>query len=158
MKRVATLLAVLLVVPLFGGSASAAEKAIRRYRVETSDGQVLRFRTVRDEGQRRLDGVFFGPRWLGAAEDFLLTCDDGTTEPIGTSGFSEWPWYFEGRTVTVDESYEDPAMRVALHIVGTLGPNAGSGTLRYTEEFLKGETARVCTTGDLTWTAERRFT
>ena len=154
MKRVAALLTVLLVVPSFVGSASAAEEGIRRYRAEASDGQVLRFRTVLDDGQRRLDAVFFGPSRLSDPEAFRLTCDDGTTEPHGGAGFSEWPWYFEGRTVIVEEWREGDSW--ALHIEGTFGPDAASGTFRYTEVVLnEDETARLCTTGDLTWTAER---
>ncbi len=147
MKRIAIVLAVLLVVPLVAGSASAAEKGLRRYRAETSDGQFLRFRTVRDEGGRRLDGAFF-------EDGFQLACDDGTTQPWGGAGFSQWPWYFEGQTVTVDEWYE--LATSALHIEGTFGPASASGTFRYTTVFLTDdETARLCTTGDLTWTAER---
>jgi hypothetical protein len=146
-KRVAIVLAVLLVVPLLAGSASAAEKGLRRYRAETSDGQFLRFRTVRDEGGRRLDGVFF-------EDGFQLSCDDGTTQPWGGAGFSQWPWYLEDGTVTVDEWTELGTW--ALHIQGTFRPALASGTFRYTEVFLnEDEAARRCSTGDLTWTAER---
>lgn len=152
MKRIATVLVVLLVVPWLGGSASGAETGIRRYRAEASDGTFLRFRTVLDEGRRRLDGVFFGATRATAA--LVLTCDDGTTQPSTTVGWSQWPWYFEGRTVTVDEWAEGDTS--ALHLEGTFGPASGSGSIRYTEVFLNEDhTARLCTTGDLTWTAER---
>ena len=65
MKRIAIVLVTLLSVASWGGSASAAEKGIRRYRAEASDGQLLRFRTVLDDGRRRLDAVFFGDRVSG---------------------------------------------------------------------------------------------
>ena len=158
MRRVAILLTVLhVVVPLFAGSASAAEKGIRRYRAEASDGQVLRFRTVRDGDERRLDAVFFGEGTRAAGPEgpvFELTCDDGTTKQFGGAGFAEWPWYFEGRTVTVEEWSRGDNW--ALHIEGMFGASSGSGTLQYSEVSLNEDhTARLCTTGDLTWTAER---
>ena len=152
MKRVAVVLLVLVVVPLFGGSASAAETGIRRYRAEASDGRFLRFRTVLDDGRRRLDGVFFGAE--RSSENAVLACDDGTTQVSDTQGWSEWPWYFEGRTVTVEEWHRGD--NSALHIEGTFGPSSASGTFRYTEVTLNEDhTARFCSTGDLTWTAER---
>ena len=149
-KRIAIVLAGLLVIPLLADSASAAEKAFRRYRATTSDGQTLRFRTVRDEEGRRLDYVFFG-------EGFQLPCDDGTTEPWSGAGYSHWPWFFEGQTVTVDEWYPGQGSD-ALHIEGTFGPDTASGTFRYTAVFLhEDETPRLCSTGDLTWTAQRIY-
>ncbi len=150
MKRIAIVLAGLLVIPLLAGPASAADKASRHYRAETSDGQTLRFGTVRDEdGRRRLNSVFFG-------EGFQLPCDDGTTLPYNGAGFSVWPWYFEGRTVTVEEWQEQS--NFALHLVGTFRPATASGTFRYTVVFLnEDETARRCSTGDLTWTAKRLY-
>jgi hypothetical protein len=145
-KRIAIVLVALLIVPLLAGSASAGEKGIRRYRAETSDGQVLHFRTVRDEGRRRLDGAFFG-------DGFQLTCDDGTTEPYGGAGFSEWPWFLEDQAVTVDEGF----ITWRLHMTGTFLPASATGTFRYNEVFINDDvtSARLCTTGDLTWTAER---
>ncbi len=153
MKRVAVVLTVfLVVVPLFVSSASAGEKGIRRYRAEASDGRLLRFRTVLDDGRRRLDGVFLTES--RDAENAVLTCDDGTTKVSSTQGWSQWPWYFEGRTVTVEEW--DRGDNTALHIEGTFGPSSASGTFRYTELTLNEDhTARLCTTGILTWTAER---
>ncbi len=146
MKRIAIVLAVLLVVPFMAGSASAAEKGIRRYVAQTSEGQVLRFRTARDEGVRRLSTVFFG-------EGFELACDDGTS---ASWGGARWRFFagnrFEGRSVTLDVRFDT----FAFHIQGTFGPARASGTFRYTAVFLnKDETTRVCTTGDPTWTAER---
>jgi hypothetical protein len=155
MKRVAIVLVTLLVVPLFAGSAAAAEKGIRRYLAETSDGQFLRFRTVREADGRRLDGVFFGDSRDTGADGFHLTCDDGTTEPWGGAGFSEWPWFFEGRTVTVELTPEGLGTD-ALHMQGTFRPDSASGTFRYTQVFLnEDETVRLCSTGELTWTADR---
>jgi hypothetical protein len=151
MKRVAILLAALLVMPLVAGPASAAEKGIRRYLAETSDGQVLRFRTVREDTGRRLDSLFFGEDVSSGVE---LSCDDGTTRLSGTTGFSEWPWYFEGQTVTVAE-YERNSM--ALHFAGTFRRDSAEGTFRYNEVFINRDvtSAVLCTTSDLTWTAER---
>ena len=138
MKRIAIVLAGLLVIPLLARRASAAEKASRRYRAETSDADVPRFGTVRDEdGRRRLNSVFFPP---AAVEGFQLPCDDGTTLPYSGAGFSGWPWTFEGRTVTVDEWHDQD--NFALHLVGTFRPATASGTFRYTVVFLdEDETA-----------------
>jgi hypothetical protein len=150
MKRIAILLTALLVSPSLATSASAAERGIRRYRGETTEARVLRLRTVRDEGQRRLDAVFFGPSRF-EAEELRLTCDDGTTASSRTSGFSEWPWYFEGRTVIVDERGNVPATW-RLHMQGTFGRDTASGTFQYTTVLRDN---RLCTTGELTWAAER---
>ena len=57
MKRIAIVLAGLLVISLLAGPASAAVKGVRFYRAETSDGQTLQFRVVRDERGRRLGHV-----------------------------------------------------------------------------------------------------
>ena len=147
MKRVVIVLASLLAVSLSAGSASAAEKGIRWYRAETDDGQFLAFRTVREDTGRRLDGLFF-------TRGFELSCDDGTTRPM-QGGFTEWPWYFEGLRVTVDEKGRTPPW--ALHLRGTFRPASASGTLRYSAVFINDEVTRVklCTTGYLRWTAER---
>ena len=84
-----------------------------------------------------------------------MNCDDGTTKSYGGAGWSEWPWYFEGRTVTVDE--KQPIPPSALHFAGTFRRASASGTFRYSKVFINGEvtSAVLCTTGDLTWTAER---
>ncbi len=148
MKRIAIMLACLLVISLLAGPASAAIKGVRLYRAGTSDGQSMRFRVVRDERGRRLGGVIFG-------QDFQLPCDDGTTVSL-SRGFRSPQWFFEGRTVTVDYWYEQDI--IAMHIVGTFGPATASGTFRYTEALLnEDETTRLCSTGDLTWTAERIY-
>ena len=56
--------------------------------------------------------------------------------------------------MTVDLS--EPGDSFALHLEGTFLRGTASGTLRYTVVTLtEEETARLCTTGDLTWTAER---
>ena len=151
MKRIAIVLVVLLLVPLIPGSASAAERGIRRYLAEASDGRYLRFRTVLDDGRRRLDAVFLG---ASRSENAVLTCDDGTTQVSSTQGWTQWPWYFEGRTVAVEEWHR--GHNSALHIEGTFGPSSASGTFRYTEVSINVDhTPRLCSTGDLTWTAER---
>jgi hypothetical protein len=152
-KRIAIVfVALMIVVPFLAGPASAREKGVRRYRAETSDGQFLRFRTVRDDGRRRLDGLFFGEsrETLG----LQLTCEDGTTVTSHLSGLTQFPWFFEGDTVTVDE-IEPPYF--ALHLVGTFQLDSASGTFRFNDVFVDDDvtSAQVCTTGDLTWTAER---
>lgn len=153
MKRIVIVfVALMIVVPFLAGPASAREKGIRRYRAELSDGQFLRFRTVRDDGRRRLDSLFFGEsrETLG----LQLTCEDGSTRESETGGFSQWPWFFEGDTVTVDE-VEPPYL--ALHLAGTFQPDSASGTFRFNEVVVDQQvtSAQICTTGDLTWTAER---
>jgi len=152
MKRLAILLVALLVVPLLAGPALAREKGIRRYRAELSDGQFLRFRTVRDDGRRRLDGLFFGESRMTLG--LQLTCEDGSTRDSETGGFTEWPWFFEGDTVTVDE-IEPPEL--ALHFAGTFQRDSASGTFRFNEVVVDQQvtSAQICTTGDLTWTAIR---
>lgn len=141
MKRVAIVLASLLLVLLLAGAASA--DGLRVYRATTSDGGVVRFRIIREDTRREIRFMHL---------DLQLDCDDGTTEPLG-GGLSDWGWFFEGRTATVDETRPE---NWALHIVGTFRPASASGTLRYTVVMLNGDdTARLCTTGDATWTAER---
>jgi len=152
-KRIAIVfVALMIVVPFLAGPASAGEKGIRRYRAETSDGQFLRFRTVRDDGRRRLDGLFFGES--RETQVLQLTCQDDTTVDSHLSGFSQFPWFFEGDTVTVDE-IDHPNW--ALHFAGTFQRDSASGTFRFNDVFVDHDvtSAQVCTTGDLTWTAER---
>jgi hypothetical protein len=155
MRRVAIMLVVLIVVSAFEGSASAGEKGIRRYLAQTSDGQSLRFRTVRDDPTRRLDAMFFGER--GPEPMFQLACDDGTTKEIGGAGFSQWPWFLDqDGHVLVNEDFSSGRHMWGLHIEGSFRPADASGTIRYTEVSLSAdETPRLCSTDDVTWTAER---
>lgn len=153
MKRIATVfVALMIAVPFLAGPASAGEKGIRRYKAELSDGQFLRFRTVRDDGRRRLDSLFFGESRMTLG--LQLTCEDGSTRDSETGGFSEWPWFFEGDTVTVDEIDHPDS---ALHFAGTFQRDSASGTFRFNEVVVDHDvtSAQICTTGDLTWTAER---
>lgn len=149
MKRVAIVLASLLVVPLLAGSAAAGGPGPggpRIYRGETSDGSFVRFRITRTDTGREIRGFTL------RAE---LDCDDGTTEPVSWAGLADWGWTFEGRTAIVDENRPSDW---GLRIVGKFRPASASGTLRYTQVSLKDDhTARLCTTGDVEWTAERIY-
>ena len=157
MAMVAGVLLALLLLPSLAGSASAGEQGIRRYLATTSDGQALRLRTVRDHPSRRLDAVFFGSGRSSGAEGFLLTCDDGTTKPPVQGGWTQWPWFLDqDGHVIVNEDVSSRRYLQGFHLEGTFERDTASGTLRYNEVRLNpDETLRVCTTGDLTWTAER---
>lgn len=103
----------------------------------------MRFRITRTDTGREIR--FF---YLRA----VLECDDATTEEVRVA-LSDWGWDFEGRMVTVDE---DRPENWGLEIEGRFRPSSASGSLRYTEVLLTDDhTARLCTTGDVTWTAER---
>jgi hypothetical protein len=141
-KRTAIALASLLVVSTLAGSVSAARPG-RAYGGQTSDGDTVRFRITRTDTGREIR--FF---YLRA----VLDCDDATTEEVRVA-LSDWGWDFEGGTVSVDE---DRPENWGLDIEGRFQPSSASGSLRYTEVLLTDDhTARLCTTGDVTWTAER---
>jgi hypothetical protein len=142
-KRVAIALASLLVVSLLAGSASAS--GARHYQGETSDGGFVRFRITRTDTGREIRGFHL---------ETELDCDDGTTKPLWTQ-LADWGWTFEGRTAIVDENRP---FDWGLGIVGKFRPASASGTLRYTWSKLQDDhTARLCTTGDVEWTAERFY-
>ena len=146
MKRVAIVLASLLVVPVLAGSAAAGGPGPgqpRIYRGETSDGGFVRFRVTRTETGREIRGFHL---------ETELGCNDGSTKPLWTQ-LADWGWTFEGRTAIVDENRPSDW---GLQIVGTFRPASASGTLRYTWLKLRDDhTARLSTTGDVEWTAER---
>ena len=146
MKRIATVLAGLLVVPVLAGSAAAGGPGPgdpRIYRGETSEGDSVRFRVTRTDTGREIRGMRL------VAE---LDCSDGTTKPDSLQ-LADWGWTFEGRTAIVDENRPSDW---GLRIVGRFRPGSASGTLRYTWSKLQDDhTALLCTTGDVEWTAER---
>ena len=143
MKRVAFALVSLLIVSLLAGSASAG--GARNYRGESSGGGFVRFRITRTDTGREIRGLTL---------ELELDCNDGTTKPLWTR-LADWGWTFEGRTAVVDENRP---LEWGLQIVGKFRPASASGTLRYTWSKLQDDhTARLCTTGDVEWTAERFY-
>ena len=145
MKRIAIALLSLLVVPVLAGSASAGPRHPRFYRGETSDGGSVHFRVTRTDTGREIRGMLLKTE---------LDCNDGTTKPLRLQ-LADWGWTFEGQTAIVDENRP---LDWGLRIMGTFQPASASGTLRYTWSKLQDDhTARLCTTGDVDWAAERIY-
>ena len=146
MKRIVIVLASVLVVPVMAGSAVAGEAGTgypRIYRGETADGGTVRFRITRTDTGREIRGMLL---------ETELGCDDGTTKPERLQ-LAQWGWTFEGRTAIVDETRP---LLWKLRIEGKFRPASASGMLRYTWSKLQDDhTARLCTTGDVAWTADR---
>jgi hypothetical protein len=146
MKRIAIVLASVLVVSVMAGSAAAGGPGPgdpRIYRGETTDGGTVRFRVTRTDTGREIRGMLL---------ETELNCDDGTTKPERLQ-LADWGWTFEGRTAIVDENRP---LYWGLRMVGQFRPASASGTLRYSwTQLLDDHTAQLCTTGDVEWSADR---
>jgi hypothetical protein len=139
---VALTLSVVLAIP-----ASAAQ--IISYRGETSAPRWNRmaFQVLKkDNGRRFVHRI--GLR-------FTLTCEDATTEDwvLGIFFFGGAPRLGDGGEFSIEDDFGSEYFAVD----GVIGFRHASGTVvdtqaRLTEDHLDSQ---VCTTGDLTWTAER---
>ncbi|HJU58011.1 MAG TPA: hypothetical protein VJ774_04680 [Actinomycetota bacterium] len=124
---------------------TSAATRIRVYRGETSQEHVIKFQVARTDA---------GRRYLREVDARLtITCEDGTTQSFGAG------WGFGGPYVRIAEggafSFEDVGSYGAFRLGGRLGSQRGEGTFSYTFPALtEDEQAQLCTTGDLTWTAE----
>lgn len=144
MRRAAIVpLAVTLTLMLGATPATAAR--IRAYAGETSAGTKIGFRIrVGQEGHMSMKGLRF---------DAALLCEDATTLE-----YSSW-WSFggvghrlDGRRLAFDERF----LYEALHVTGVFRGQTADGAFEVTWATLTDtEEAQLCTTGNLTWTADR---
>lgn len=124
--------------------ASAANEV--RYLGETSQDRTLSFDVHKRNNGRRF--AFLRIR-------FLTTCEDASTI------FERWGIYL-GR-LDEDGSFDvsrrhDGTYDYWYHIAGTIGFRSAEGTFEFRTGSVTDEPdpqAQLCTTGELTWTAER---
>lgn len=144
MRRISIVASLALVAVLtLPSSASAAR--VRTYRGETSAGTGIGFQIRIDErGRMSMKDLTF------RAE---LACEDG-------SAIKYWSgWSFggaglrlQGRRLTFDHVFYSEA----LHVTGTFRARTAEGTFENTWASLTdAEDAQLCTTGELTWTADK---
>jgi hypothetical protein len=133
------------VLVLTSAAPASAATRVRVYRGETSQEHIIKFQVARTDA---------GRRYLRQVDARLaITCEDGTTQSFGAG------WGFGGPYVRIAEggafSFEDVGSYAAFRLGGRLGSQRGEGTFSYTFPALtEEEQAQLCTTGDLTWTAE----
>ena len=136
----------LILVALFAASSPAsAATRFRVYRGQTSAGTRIAFLVrVADDGRMSLKEMGFKVE---------MVCDDASTIEYGSGwGFGGIGVRFEGRSLTFDHAFWSEA----LHITGVFRPQTADGTFKNTQATLTDtEQAQLCTTGDLTWTANR---
>ena len=126
-------------------SSPASAARLRTYRGQTSAGTKIAFLVrVADDGRMSLKEMGFKVE---------MVCDDASTIEYGTGwGFGGIGVRFEGRSLTFDHAFWSEA----LHITGVFRPQTADGTFKNTQASLTDtEQAQLCTTGDLTWTANR---
>jgi len=144
--RVVTLF---LVAGLASGTSTPAVGAGRpqRWVGTTSQDKMIRFDLVKhDDGAVTLQEFDF---------EATLTCSvDGTTQEWGLGfGWGGRGPALDGRILTFDQNYGDSVM----HLAGRIGVHRGSGTLVYrSPQFTQDEELQECSTGDLTWTVDRK--
>jgi hypothetical protein len=131
---------------LLVAAAAAPAHAIsrfRKYKGETSAGLRVSFVVQKSDAGRFLKG--FDIRTT-------MTCDDETTQDW-VIGFG-----FASRQVPIVDrafSFDDVDPFMAIHLEGELGRLQGQGTVSIAVAALDAsEQAQLCTSGDLTWTAE----
>lgn len=140
------LIASLVVVAVLAvASPVSAAARFRVYRGKTSAGTRIAFLVrVADDGRLSMKGLRFKAD---------LLCDDATTLEF----FSFWEWggvgeRLDGRRLVFD--YVSPWE--ALHVAGVFRAQTADGTFSDAIPTLTvDEQAQLCTTGDLTWNAER---
>jgi hypothetical protein len=139
------IVSLILVAVLTAASTASAAARFRVYRGKTSAGTRIAFLIrVADDGRMSMKGLRFRAD---------LMCDDGTTMAF----FSWWEWFgvgerLDGRRLVFDSV--DPFG--ALHVAGVFRAGTASGTFRDAVPTLTSEEQpQLCTTGELTWTAER---
>jgi hypothetical protein len=144
MRRFLIASLVLVSVLAVASPASAAAR-FRVYRGKTSAGTRIAFLIrVADDGRMSMKGLRYKAD---------LLCEDATTMEF----FSLWEWggigeRLDGRRLAFDSVYPWEA----LHVAGVFRAQTAEGTFRDSMPTLtEDEQAQLCTTGDLTWTAER---
>lgn len=128
--------------------ANTAQAAVPRiYQGRTSQGRRLSIDLV-----KRSDGRL-GLRSLEVRRATLTCSIDGSQQEWGFGfGFIGSPLYLDGRSLTLDDSDSS----TVVHIDGTFGALHAAGGLRFsTASLTADEEPQLCTTGDLTWTADR---
>ena len=141
MRRFVILFAVAAMV-VMASPASAAR--LRAYRGETSAGTKIAFRIrVADDGAMSM-------QWLYLRVE--LPCEDGSRVEYDSYWSFGGGEPLHGRRLVWDSVYQWEA----LHITGTFRGQTADGTYEHTEASLTDtEEAQLCTSGDLSWTAER---
>jgi hypothetical protein len=144
MRRL-TIASLILVTVLSVASTASAAGRFRVYRGTTSAGTTIAFLIrVADDGRMSMKKLRFGSE---------LLCEDATS----IHGMSWWQFggvgeRLDGRRLTFD----DVSPVQALHVAGVFRARTADGTFRDSMATLtEDEQAQLCTSGDLTWTAER---
>lgn len=139
---VGILMLIAIVTMMVVAAPSAFAASSRRYEGTTSQGLRVWF-----ELGRRADGSLRLERWEFKKAE--LSCDDGSVLVWGIPG-SRQPLH-QG-VVALDEVNPWGA----THLHGTFRPRSAEGTFRYTVGALTDDKQpQLCTTGELTWTADR---
>ncbi len=147
--RLGRVIAMAVLVGLAFGATTPAAGAgrLQRWVGTTSQDEAIRFGLVKhDDGSVTLQEFDFSA---------TLTCSvDGTTQEWGLGfGWGGRGPALDGRMVTFDQNYGDSVM----HLAGRIGVHHGSGTLVYrSPQFTQDEQLQECSTGDLTWTVDRK--
>lgn len=133
------------VVAMLLSAAPASAARIRSYAGETSAGTTIGFRIrVAADGRMSMKGLRF---------DAELLCEDATTIGYSASwGFTGAGLRLDGRRLTFDDVF----YYEALHVTGIFRGRTADGTFENTWASLTDtEEAQLCTTGELTWMADR---
>ena len=118
---------------------------LRAYRGQTSAGTKIAFVIrIADDGRMSMKELHL---------QVEMTCDDATTLDYGSV------WWFggvgprlDGRRLTYDAVYGPEA----THITGVFRATTADGTFKTIQAWLTDdEQAQLCSTGDLTWTANK---
>ena len=146
MPRKTASLILVLAIALVGTSATAAAAGQRRYDGATTQDIPISFLLRREAAEPfRLKALAFGG-------DMLCALDDTHQEWNVHMSFGRGPT-LDGRRLTFD----DVSAEWAVHITGVFRAQTADGTFRFSVPSLTAEEeAQVCTTGDLTWSANRR--
>jgi hypothetical protein len=143
MRRLLITSMVVISVVAIASPASAAR--LRAYRGETSAGTRIGFLIrVADDGRLSLKEMLLKVE---------LLCEDASTIAYQSSwSFGGVGHRLDGRRLTLDLVFGPEA----LHIAGVFRSQTADGTYKDTQADLTDtEDAQLCTTGDLTWTADR---
>ena len=126
-------------------SSPASAARLRAYRGETSAGTRIGFLIrVADDGRLSLKEMLIKVE---------LVCEDASTiDYMSGWSFGGVGQRLEGRRLTLDFVFGAEA----LHLAGVFRSQTADGTYKDTMATLTDtEDAQLCTTGDLTWTADR---
>ncbi|MGZ8632183.1 MAG: hypothetical protein ACXWZF_14665 [Actinomycetota bacterium] len=133
------------VISVLAIASPASAARFRAYRGETSAGTRIGFLIrVADDGRMSLQEMYIKVE---------LLCEDASTiDYISGWGFGGVGHRLEGRRLALDLVFGPEA----LHVAGVFRSQTADGTYKDTQATLTdAEEAQLCTTGDLTWTADR---